>query len=492
MREMILQDRYEIKKVIGRGGFGTTYLAHDNHVDIPVAIKEYLPQRQMSEEEARRETRMAAKFYDLEGVAAARDFFTENDHVYIILEYVDGINIKEYIKKQGRMDGKEALQKMRPVIEAVGKIHEQGVIHRDISADNLMITKEKKIKLIDFGTARFMEDYYDRTYTQNFKHGFTPVEQYRTHETQGPWTDIYALCATIYFMITGIVPDLSVERLIDDKIISLEQIQGTGLSRHQMQCIMKGLEVRPEQRYQEIREFCEDLYREDKEENLSGEDEETAGRDRFFTTGFSTISLFEDIRRSVRKEKKRGRKWIAVSFTAVFFLIAAGAILFMKTETKEKKSSNAGQTKPTAKLYSAAVSQTAVSGNAATEKANTGTALKSEPHYKIGNYVGLNKKKVKTNTKKLREDGLKIIYKEKYSKKAKGTVLSQKPAAGKEYKNLKNVTLTIVLSKGKKPAATVPEPTSTPSARRTPYPKRTSTPKRDSVDFSGNLDNIPE
>lgn len=493
MKEMILQNRYVIEKRIGRGGFGRTYLAHDNRVDIPVAVKEYLPQRQMSEEEARRETRMAAKFYDLEGVAAARDFFTENDHVYIILDYVDGVNIRDHIEKQGRMDGKDALQKMRPVIEAVGRIHEQGVIHRDISADNLMITEDDKIKLIDFGTARFMEDYYDRTYTQNFKHGFTPVEQYRSHEKQGPWTDIYSLCATIYFMITGIVPDISVDRLIDDRLLSLEKIQGTGLDRHQKQCIMKGLAVQPEHRYQDIAEFYGDLYLYQGGENKGQEKEKAEDGERsFFTTGFSTTSLLRDIKESVggKREKKRRKKRAVL--LSVIILAALGTVFYMKAVEKmpQTGSEPGSEGEPGPKV----VSQTSVSEAAVQKGSDAGTGSEPEILYRIGDYKGLDKKSVKERTKELRKKGLKLIYKEKYSDKAaKGKVISQKPSAGKEYKDLKKISLVIVISKGKKPK---PQPTASPAPTHRPSPTKTPSSEKpgtggDSVRFSGSLDDIP-
>ena len=122
----VLQERYVLEKVIGRGGFGVTYRARDIRVDVPVAVKEYLSQWELSEKEALRETRLAAKFYDLEGTAAARDCFVENGHIFIVLEYVKGTSIKQHLKKKGRMDGKQTLEKMEPIIKSVGKIHRRG------------------------------------------------------------------------------------------------------------------------------------------------------------------------------------------------------------------------------------------------------------------------------------------------------------------------------------------------------------------------------
>lgn len=464
----VLQDRYVIEEFIGEGGFGLTYRARDRRVDVPVAVKEYLPQRQMTRKEALRETKMAAKFYGMEGIAAARDFFAEGEHVYIIMEYVEGMSVKQYIGEHGRMNGEEALQKMRPIIEAVGKIHREGVIHRDISADNLMLNEEGKLKLVDFGTARFTEEYVGRPHTLIFKRGFAPIEQCRTRGDQGPWTDIYALCATIYFMITGMVPDDSVERIIDDRLKSLYQIQGTGLSEHQMACIMKGLAIQPEDRYQTIAQLQTALYGEEQPEALV--DLKSKNRkERMYTTGFRTTALFREIRKRGTKNRKRTGGEIAAVTLLLLVGLAIGLSFFNKGKEKAKTSD-------------VTVSHYTDSPSPSPEQDKTDT---------IGNYIGLTRRKADKATTALRKAGLRIIYQKKYSAKGKkGKIISQKPVAGTEYKEGEERSLVLVVSRGKKPH---PTPTAVVTVTPTAVPARKPDKRtQQDIDFSGDLDSIPD
>jgi len=469
----VLQGRYVIEEIIGQGGFGITYRAKDTRVDVPVAVKEYIPQRQLSEKEAERETKLAAKFYDLEGVASARDYFTEGNHFYIVMEYVKGISVKQYISQQGRMTGEETLQKMRPILESLGKIHEEGVIHRDISADNLMITEGNKLKLVDFGTARFTEEYLDKTHTLIFKRGFAPVEQYRSRGKQGPWTDIYSLCATMYFMITGMLPDDAVERMIDDRTKSLNQIQGTGLSEKEASCIMKGLAVRPEDRYQNIREFYENLYQKDWYEGLKmvqiEKDEKVKSAAPF--TSFSTTSLLNEIK-SMRKVETRKKQLPRILLLVLFIGIVAWGLGMWSRRSENEAVIPQNSPMPTVEA-TAEISPTA--------------EPMEEVVYKINDYIGLTKKQLKEKTKELRKAGLKIEYTYKYSDKVKGgKIISQKPAEGKKYKDVSDITLAVIVSKGEKPQATPVQ-----TAKSTPVPtKNPEKKKEDDINFSGDLDKL--
>lgn len=233
----MLQGRYCIDSVLGEGGFGVTYKAKDTYMDVPVAIKEYNNKNVSGYDEAVKEAKIAAGFYELDCIASARDFFVENDLAYIVMEYVSGISIKRYIKENGHMSGQVVLNKVKPLMQSLMKIHENGVIHRDISSDNLMITKDKKLVLIDFGAARFMKEYENKDYTVIVKRGFSPIEQCHSNGRQGPYTDIYSLCATMYYMITGIIPDDCVERVVKDKLKPLSTIDGTGLTANECAAI---------------------------------------------------------------------------------------------------------------------------------------------------------------------------------------------------------------------------------------------------------------
>lgn len=172
----VLNGRYKLEKVLGRGGFGITYKALDMNVQVDVAVKEYLTEPGEEPERAVREAQISASLYDLEGIVAVRDYFIDRGIAYIVMEYVQGISIKQYIAQHGRMDGKEVLAGMKPLLKSIRRIHEKGIVHRDISADNLMITQDGKLKLIDFGAASLLDPKREE-HTILIKRGFVPVEQ---------------------------------------------------------------------------------------------------------------------------------------------------------------------------------------------------------------------------------------------------------------------------------------------------------------------------
>lgn len=259
----IIHGRYKISEEIGSGGFATTYKAQDLSLGIPVALKVYHRSSFTGQKEATKEAKIAAGLYDLEGIAAARDFFDEDDTPCIVMEYVKGTSIKDYIHQHGRIAGDKTLLLVKPLLKSLIKIHEKGILHRDISADNILLTEDGKLKLIDFGAARFTQKARGEEYTLIFKRGFAPIEQCSNAGEQGPWTDVYGICATMYYMVTGIIPDDSVNRFMDDKLLPLERIDGTKLSRHAIACITKGLSVRIEDRYPSVALLYADLYRND-------------------------------------------------------------------------------------------------------------------------------------------------------------------------------------------------------------------------------------
>lgn len=482
----ILQDRYVIEERIGHGGFGVTYRARDMRVDVPVAVKEYLPQCQLNKKDAQRETKMAARFYGLEGIAAARDFFTEGDHAYIIMEYVSGMSVRQYIHENGRMSGEEALQKIRPIIKTLGRIHKEGVIHRDISADNLMITDTGQLKLIDFGTARFSDEYFRNPHTLIFKRGFAPVEQCRTKGKQGPWTDVYALCATVYFMITGLTPDDSVDRMIDDRMKSLRQIQGTGLSSHEAACIMKGLEVRPEGRYQSMAALYGDLYGEKRAE---GSETEEDSKPRYFTMDFRTTAFLKELKEIGRSRNRKGI--IAVVGTGY---LAAAVLIFASVLPKGAGRgalipSPSPWEQPAANISGASAAVQIGENGEGEEKPSPSGAVGDE-RYVIGDYRGLTREQVKNRTVAFQNAGLKLKFETRYSKKAKGTVISQTLKAGTAYRDFKGASLVLVVSKGRRPfptAAPTAAPTQPPQSVPSGKPKEKKK-KKPEVDFSGDLD----
>lgn len=222
----ILNKQYMVESILGEGGFGITYLCFDQYLKIHVAVKEYFPAQFATrntlqgnhtisvisgEREAlykkglkdyEYEANRLTKFSDLEGIVSVLNFFYENQTAYMVMEYIDGVSLKEYLRQRGeRLPWQEVLAMMHPVISSLQRIHEAGIIHRDISPDNIMVDRNHKLTIIDFGSARNAED--EKSKTIMLKKGYAPPEQYYKDGKQGPWTDIYALCATMYRTITG-------------------------------------------------------------------------------------------------------------------------------------------------------------------------------------------------------------------------------------------------------------------------------------------------
>ena len=323
----IIMDRYEILAEIGSGGFATTYKAMDHSLDIPVAIKAFHKHTGASMDEAVKEAKIAAGLYELEGIASARDFFWYKETPCIIMDYVDGTSIKDYVREHGRIRGDKMLILIKPLLQSLIKIHEKGILHRDISADNILLTEDGKLKLIDFGAARLSQNAQGDEYTIIFKRGFAPIEQCSAGGKQGPWTDVYGICATMYYMITGIVPDDSVSRLIEDKLLPLERIDGVRLTPQAMSCIMKGLAVRPEKRFQSMSEFYTALYaaKPSTLANILNNTTIQGGKVENGETNF-TEKLLEDMELSISHKKSRRKKQIIIGAVVAVLLILSGGI----------------------------------------------------------------------------------------------------------------------------------------------------------------------
>ena len=279
----MLKEKYMVGSVIGEGGFGITYIGFELEVGMPVAIKEYFPSELATRDAAAgkeisvfsgesselfkeglekylREARNLTMFADLPGIVTVRDFFYENETAYIVMEYINGITLKQYLNKcGGTMKQNDVIKMMKPVLESMVKIHETGMIHRDISPDNIMITKSKQIKLTDFGAARVTNAEDQKSITVVLKRGYAPEEQYRAKGNQGPWTDIYALCATMYKMISGVTPQEALERIIEDKVETLSKFD-ENIWPETEYAIMKGLSLRAEDRYQNVNDLIDALY----------------------------------------------------------------------------------------------------------------------------------------------------------------------------------------------------------------------------------------
>ena len=274
--------RYTIEGVLGQGGFGITYLGMDELHEKPVAIKEFFPQGivtrnieyqdtvtvtfvgekdnyEKGKERFLKEARTMAKFSKDEGIVKALDFFGINNTAYIVMEYLEGITLKQYLRENQRIAPEDLIELLVPLIESLDEIHSQGMIHRDISPDNIMVLPDGRIKLMDFGAARDYTEFGEKSLSIVLKPGYAPPEQYQTHGIQGPWTDIYALCATMYKCITGENPPDAIERVMEDSLKKISEF-GIAIPPQEEAAIIKGMSVSAKDRYQDIKDFCEDLY----------------------------------------------------------------------------------------------------------------------------------------------------------------------------------------------------------------------------------------
>ena len=288
--------RYTVEGVLGQGGFGITYLGMDELHKKKVAIKEFFPQGIVTrnieyedtvtvtlvgekenydkgKERFLKEAQTMAMFSKDKGIVKALDFFEINNTAYIVMEYLEGVTLKQYLRENKRIAAEDLVELLVPLIEALDEIHSQGLIHRDISPDNIMVLPDGRIKLMDFGAARDYTEFGEKSLSIVLKPGYAPPEQYQTHGVQGPWTDIYALCATMYKCITGENPPDAIDRLVDDYLKKISAF-GIPVLPQIEEAIIKGMSVAAKDRYQNVGDFCEDLYG-GYEENSEPEAEES-------------------------------------------------------------------------------------------------------------------------------------------------------------------------------------------------------------------------
>lgn len=371
----VLNNRYIIEKVLGEGGFGITYKGMDRLLAVEVAIKEYFPQgfvtrnnvyseqitiTQMKYEDLfykgkqkfLSEARILAKFNKEPGIVSVTDFFEENNTAYIVMEYLDGITLKNYMDYNGLISVNDIIGLMPPLMEALDIVHKAGLIHRDISPDNIMLLSNGGIKLMDFGAARMYTEFGQKSLSIMLKHGYAPEEQYRTHGVQGPWTDIYALSATIYKCITGITPVESLQRVLSDTLVPPSRL-GVQIQPWQEYALMKGLSVRQEDRYQNIQEYCMDLYGDGSVQNYR----ETT----YHSTSHSISQTNRNIEKTVpynaggydewgdtRKQRKATNTIIAVLVgVASVFVIVVGLLLWQIIQQNNDNKQTASATTAT-------------------------------------------------------------------------------------------------------------------------------------------------
>ena len=273
----VLNRRYRIERVLGVGGFGVTYLAAEINSSEKVAIKEFFPfNMAVRDQESgyvysansgtkdiflhgvqvfKKESEILRRFAGNTSVVQVMDCFEENGTAYFSMEYLDGVNLKTLMRSMGgRVPLELGTEVLRNMAETLQNVHEQGLLHRDISPENIFITKAGQIKLIDFGATRTFIGEKSRSLSVILKPGFAPPEQYSTKGNQGPWTDIYALCATGYLAVTGItIPDAPSR--LDGEIIQPLVSIFPEIGKQISDAIEQGLQLDYRKRPQSMRNF---------------------------------------------------------------------------------------------------------------------------------------------------------------------------------------------------------------------------------------------
>ena len=274
---VVLDDRYVIGKTIGSGGLGVTYLAYDTTLEKSVAIKEYYPKNvavraadnvtlepltsmqaaefERGRENLEKEAEILSELGNETDIIKIFNTFRQNGTIYYVMEYVHGITLREYSKKYGKISEGQALHTALYIASAFSHIHSRGIIHRDLAPDNVMITVDGKVKLVDFGNARPFGD-GENSMTVALKQGYAPLEQYQHHGKHGPWSDIYSLGAVLYYGLTLKTPEDPMSRLDNDREFQsgLAELSGAfGAVINRMSS------VKISQRYQSSEELLEAL-----------------------------------------------------------------------------------------------------------------------------------------------------------------------------------------------------------------------------------------
>lgn len=278
----ILAGKYLVGRVLGQGGFGITYVGWDIALERKVAIKEYYPSGQVSRNPGSRgltwytsvqsqqakqngtqiflkEARKMSKVDDIPNVVRVRDLFQENETAYIVMDFVEGETLKARLEKTGPLPWEQAKGIFLPAIQAMEQVHQAGLVHRDISPDNLMLTPDGKVKILDLGAAKDLSVNNGASSMQVAKGGFSPFEQYTQRGSSGPWTDVYAMAATVYYTLTGKLPPVATDRVVEDTI-SWDEPGLKVLSAQALEALQKAMVISAKNRMQSMEELEKGLY----------------------------------------------------------------------------------------------------------------------------------------------------------------------------------------------------------------------------------------
>lgn len=276
----IVGGKYIVGRVLGYGGYTVTYLGMDAELNRKIMVKEYLPSDFSTRSEGEREVTIysgdaleqfeqglttflneANRIQHLEnipGIAKVYDCVAENDTGYVISEYLEGHTLKEVLDSGRSFTPQEAKNFISHILEGLRLVHPLDVIHCDIAPETIMITNTGEIKLLDFGATRYVTTANSKSLAIILKQGYAPEEQYRSRGSRGPWTDVYALAAVMYRMITGLVPDESVDRALVDELKEPSKL-GIQIPKNMENAMMNALNVYQKDRTLSAEVFLSEL-----------------------------------------------------------------------------------------------------------------------------------------------------------------------------------------------------------------------------------------
>ena len=306
----ILDNRYIIGVVAGVGGFGIVYKAWDTKLERVVAIKEFYPTGMVNRipgteelfivssrykkdfEYCKKrflcEARNAVKFSSHKNIINVYEFFEANNSAYIVMDLLQGIPLNKYLKENGKISVENTVQIINCVCEALKVLHKEKVVHRDISPDNIYLCDDGNVVLFDFGTAEFSDDNIE-VLDVVIKAGYSPVEQYNKVNEQGPWTDIYALGATMYVMLTAVRPPESSTRKINDELIPPQKVDES-ISLNINNAIVKAMAIDKHMRFENVADFQKAINGEIKVADIDVERKKRK-RKRFIAIGAALVSV---------------------------------------------------------------------------------------------------------------------------------------------------------------------------------------------------------
>ena len=277
----VLNGIYTIGRCLGRGGFGITYSAYDKIEGAKCAIKEYYPgdivergtndELIVDEEKTRlykngqksfiEDAKSLSRLKENKNVVTYKNYFEANNTAYLVEEFLDGVNLKRFIAmhcSNGKMDLNNALTIITTISATLIDVHSKDILHRDITPENIFITSEGYIKLIDFGSARNYMRNNAEGMSVYIKPGYAPIEQYRSDGNQGPWSDIYSLAATFYYIVSGVSIKPAKERIHSDRTVPLHQLC-SDVNPQLSAVIHKALSNNASDRQQSVERFLKEI-----------------------------------------------------------------------------------------------------------------------------------------------------------------------------------------------------------------------------------------